>query len=104
MKWPLASVVVFGCFLEILGVGATACTAVGAAPAALLILGLFVFYGIGYGALTSALPVVATAGLAQAERPAFMQNFFATLAAGAILGILVAGVLQTWDLYIPGFA
>eukprot|EP00928_Gymnodinium_smaydae_P026410 TRINITY_DN20755_c0_g1_i1.p1 TRINITY_DN20755_c0_g1~~TRINITY_DN20755_c0_g1_i1.p1 ORF type:complete len:442 (-),score=86.96 TRINITY_DN20755_c0_g1_i1:76-1401(-) len=102
-RWHLPHVVLLGCTFEAMGIAGVACGAAASVGADVVLMSLFVFYAVGYGAITSALPVVGAAEVAPHDRAFFMQNFFACLAAGSMLGIAVAGVAETLSLYVEGY-
>lgn len=108
LKWPLRSFVLFGCCLEIAGISLVAeSAALGGGhilSRPLLMLGLFGPFAVGFGAVTSSLPVLATERLIETARGKFMQVFFAFLAAGGMAGILAAAMWQAWRLEPVGLA
>lgn len=97
--------VLLGCSLEIMGIALVA----GAASFGdkglcrwLILLGLFGPFTLGFGAVTSSLPVVGSGLVAEEVKGLFMQAYFAALAAGGMAGILAAAMWQAWNLDAVG--
>lgn len=56
-------------------------------------------YAVGFAAVSSTLPVLARQSVTPQRRAAMMQNFYAALTTGSMLGILATGLAQVYDAY-----